>query len=228
MVTWLLNECDIDIEAKEEYGMTPFLCAAENEQLAISKLLRQRDANLNARDKNGNNALHYACAHSGSVEMVTWLLDECKIGIETKGQFQYTPFLYAVWYGKLSITKLLKERGININAKDHWGNSALHLACLYSGSVEMINWLLDECKIDIETKGEYKRTPFLCAAIEGQLAIAKLLRQRGANVNAKDIYGYKALNLAKIFSKNKELIRYLENQSRIKTGRCLNFLPKWF
>ena len=227
MVTWLLDVCKIDIEAKGWKQTTPFLCAAYQGQLGIAKLLKEEGANIHAKNAFGNNALYLACLWSGSVPMVTWLLDECKLGLEKKGYEQKTPFLCAAYQGQLAIAKLLRQRGANIYATDKDGDNALHFACLYSGSIEMINWLLDECKIDIETKGEYKRTPFLCAAKEGQLAIAKRLKERGASTKATDEYGCNALRLAKE-NNRQEMIRYLKSQSRIKTGRCLNFLPKWF
>ena len=214
MVTWLLDVCKLGLETKGEYEATPFICAAVKGQFAMIKLLKQRGAHIHAKDKGGNNALHVACLYSDSVDMVSWLLGVCKIGLETKSEpSKRTPFLCATHKGQLPIAKLLKEQGANINAKDKYGNNALHYACLWSGSVPMVTWLLDLCKIGIETKGYEQRTPFICAAKKGQLAIVKLLRERGANINAKSKNGYNALYYARKFSKNKELIRYLENQS---------------
>ena len=210
MVTWLLDVCKIDLETKGNLQQTPFLCAAEKGQFGIAKLLRQRGANISAKNEFGNNALHEACLFSGSVAMVTWLLDECKIEKEAKGGWeQITPFLYAAKKGQLAIAKLLKERGANIHATDDDGNSALHYACYYSGSVEMVEYLLDVCKIDIEAKGFAQATPFLCAAREGYLGIAKLLKERGANIHATDESGNNALHAAFGLSSSEEMVAWL-------------------
>lgn len=147
---------------------------------------------------------------------------------DEKNKLRRTILHYACGNGNLELAKLLRKWGANINATDKYRDNALHLACLWSESEDMITWLLDECKIGLEIKGFAQRTPFLCAAYGGHLEIAKLLRQRGANINAKDAFGRNALDLVKIFGKNKELISYLKSQSRIKTGRCLNFWSRWF
>ena len=214
MITWLLDVCEIDIETEGCAQMPPFLFAAQGGQLEIAKLLKEQEANINAKDKDGNNALHFACL-SGSVEMTNWLLDVCKLDIETKGLYERTPFLYAAQKGKLAIAKLLKERGANIYATDKNGDNALHWVCWSSGSEAMITWLLDECKLDIETKGYEQMTPFLCAMVKGKLGIAKLLRQRGANVNAEDKNGFNALHLACLFSGNVEMVTWLLDVCKI-------------
>ena len=145
-------------EQKEEKNLEKkWLIAAQKGQLHTAQLLQQQGANINAKDQDGDNALHLACFFSGSVPMVTWLLDVCKIGIEIKGKYQRTPFLCAAEKGQLQITELLKKRGANINAKSKRGNSALHLACLHSGNEAMVKWLLDVCKISIEIKGQYQK-----------------------------------------------------------------------
>ena len=215
MITWLLDECKIDIETKGSAQKTPFIYAAKNGQMKLAKQLKERGANIHAKDKDGDNALHFACLCPGSVEMVTWLLDECKIGIETKGFNQKTPFLCATEKGQLKIAKLLKKRGADINAKNELGNNALHFACLCAGSVEMVTWLLDECKIGIETKGFNQKTPFLCAAQNGQLAIAKLLKKRGADINAKNELGNNALHFACYYSGSVAMVEWLLDECKI-------------
>lgn len=215
MVTWLLDECEIPIEAKGIYQRTPFLCAAEKGQLDIAKLLKQRGADINATDEIENNALHFACLFSGSEKMVTWLLDECKISIEAKGNYQRTPFLFASAKGQRKVAELLKERDANTNVKDKNGNNALHLACLVSGNEAMVTWLLDECKMPIETKGQYENTPFLCAVKKGRREIAKLLKQKGANIHTQEKDGDNALHLACFFSSSIAMVNWLLDACKI-------------
>ena len=99
-----------------------------------AKKLKEKGANLNAIDKDGNNALHNACFFSNSPETVEWLIDTCAISIESKGQYQATPFLCAAENGQLAVLKKLKEKGANLKAIDKDGNNALHYACLFSNS----------------------------------------------------------------------------------------------
>lgn len=213
MIEWLLdkeNGCNIDIESTGFAKKTPFLYAAQGGDVTIATLLKEKGANIHAEDNYGKNALQYACLYSGSKEMVTWLLDECEIDIESKGYAaEKTPFLSAAYSGQLAIAKELKARGANINASIEGGNNALHLACLFSKNVEMVDWLLDECKIGLESKGYNQQTPFLCAAQGGDVAIANALEKRDANIQAKDKYGRNALHYATTLNKE-DMVKYLQ------------------
>ena len=206
---WLIDTCAISIESKGQYQKTPFLCAANKGQLAVLKKLKEKGANLNAIDKDGNNALHNACLFSNSPETAKWLIDTCAISIESKGWYQKTPFLCAAEKGQLAVLKKLKEKGANLNAIDQYGNNALHYACLFSNSPETVKWLIDTCAISIESKGQYQKTPFLCAAQNGQLAVLKKLKEKGANLNAIDKDGNNALQNACLYSNSPETAKWL-------------------
>mmetsp|Transcript_8551 Transcript_8551/g.13548 ORF Transcript_8551/g.13548 Transcript_8551/m.13548 type:complete len:116 (-) Transcript_8551:322-669(-) len=61
MVQILISK-DIDVNAKNRYGQTPFLCACEAGNVEIARLLMERDdVEVKAEDKDGNNALYFAC-----------------------------------------------------------------------------------------------------------------------------------------------------------------------
>ena len=111
--------------------------------------------------------------------------------------------------GQLGLAKLLKERGTNINMRNEKGNNVLHEACASSDSVAMVTWLLDVCKIDIEIKGQDKKTPFLFAAGGGQLEIAKELRKRGANIKEECKYRDNALHYACTSSDSVDMVAWL-------------------
>ena len=176
----------MNLEARGFLERTPFLFAAQKGHLDILELLKEKGADIYATDKDGDNALHFACT-MGRADIVIWLLDNCDMNLETKGSWERTPFLHAAEEGHLQIVKLLKEKGADIYAKDKDGDNALHLACLSSEGVEMVTWLLDECKINVEAKERNrKKTPFLFAAEKGKLKIAQAIkRANGANIYAR-------------------------------------------
>ena len=142
-------------------------------------------------------------------ETVKWLIDTCAISIESRGGNQKTPFLCAANKGQLAVLKKLKEKGANLNAIDQYGNNALHYACLFSNSPETVKWLIDTCAISIESRGGNQKTPFLCAAEKGQLAVLKKLKEKGANLNAIDQYGNNALHYACLYSNSPETVKWL-------------------
>ena len=55
-----------------------------------------------------------------------------------------------------------------------------------SGNIGSVQVLLDSGFFDVQTKNLYKRTALHLAALEGHLAILRLLLQYGANVNDQD------------------------------------------
>lgn len=72
--------------------------------------------------------------------------------------------LLAVWASKLALVKqLVALDGVNVNASDLWGRTALHLAC-YIGDYRAVELLLQHgAKPQVWDK-ERKATPLHCAA----------------------------------------------------------------
>ena len=116
-------------------------------------------------------ALHWAAAR-GQREVVDFLLEnKGKTEIHV-GQFQYTPLLIAVFYGKKDVVKSLLENGVEPNAKDALGRTGLHLLA-DAGPRYGIN------------PGSNPK-PLNWVASQDQLEIAQVLLEKGADVNAND------------------------------------------
>ena len=213
---WLLNNCKtkLDLEARGSFGRTPFLLAAQKGHLDILKLLKENGANASVTDKNGHNALHFACM-MGKTETVNWLLKKCNINLEAKDNwYKRTPFLLAAEKGHLEILKALKAYGASVSATEKYGENALYSASKI-GHFETVNWLLKECNISLEDKDDSgKMTPFLIAAKKGHLDILKLLKAYEADVNATDKDGDNALQLAWM-ANHFETVRWLLNNCKI-------------
>ena len=79
-----------------------------------------------------------------------------------------------------------------------------------NGNISRVESLLDR-GADVNVRaGYYGWTPLMVAVYYGHPDIAKLLIERGANVNARDRYGHTPLAFAKHHGK-KEIIKLLEN-----------------
>ena len=213
-VSWLIEHAKLSIEVQGLAQCTPFLYAATKANLPMLICLKEAGANVHATHEHGNNALHLACARANSTEAVSWLIEQTKLGIETQGQYQRTPFLKAAETGDLAMLKYLKAAGAHTHATDAHGDNALHLACLFSHSIEAVSWLIKTAKLHIESPGRFQRTPFLKAAETGDLAILNYLKDAGANTQAIDKHGNNALHLACALSHSTESVSWL-----IKTAK---------
>ncbi|MHA7841004.1 MAG: ankyrin repeat domain-containing protein, partial [Gammaproteobacteria bacterium] len=219
-VSWLLGLEGCDIESRGQYGRTAFLLAAGQGQLEVLKFLQGQGADIHAVDEDGNTALHLASAVSGDVLTVSWLLVLESCDIEHCGAYGRTAFLLAAERGHLEVLQLLQEKGADIHSMDEKGNNALHLASAVSGDVSTVSWLLGLKGCDIESRGRYGRTAFLCAAHKGQLKVLKFLQGQGAAIDAVDKNGDTALHLASAVSGDVSTVSWLLGLDAYDIERC--------
>ena len=76
----------------------------------------------------------------------------------------------------------LALRGFDLNTRNERGDHALHVA-LREDSIKAVNFLLSQRSVKVESRNAQGESPLMIAAIKGQLEPAKLLIQRGAEVN---------------------------------------------
>ncbi|EAT44480.1 AAEL004179-PA [Aedes aegypti] len=115
--------------------------------------------------------------------------------------------LLAVWASKLALVKqLVALDGVNVNASDLWGRTALHLAC-YIGDYRAVELLLQHgAKPQVWDK-ERKATPLHCAASCGSIESIALLLAKGVDINA-GIEKHSALHYA-VQRNSKQCVEFL-------------------
>ena len=112
--------------------------------------------------------------------------------------------------------------------------SPFFIAC-GKGCVEIVKYMINVCKPNLELKGSYyhgpnesihKVTPLWLAAVSGQLEIVKILIQNGANINSVSNSGSTPVRSA-CFMSHLEIVKLLvENKADIQMtsnfgGTCL-------
>jgi len=108
----------------------------------------------------------------------------------------------AVQAGNLTQVKKLLADGANVNAKDKYGNTSLHLAIIriassYSSEdvMKLIRLLIGR-GADVNAANQNRQTPLHWSVMYGHKEILELLIENKANVNAKDKNGATPLQWA--------------------------------
>ena len=143
----------MDVNTKDGVmGFTSLMYAAILGKRQIVRFLLKQGADIKAKTKTGHTLLHIA-SHGG----IDWLVEDLikkgwdvNVGEKDKGN---TPLIFAVLQEHLSTAKLLLENGVDINARNKAGKTALHAALLRENG-DMVDLLINK---DIKmTKTEIK------------------------------------------------------------------------
>ena len=116
--------------------------------------------------------------------------------LEKKGYtFSESSFIDCAEKGDIEAAKMFISEGININACDNEGQSALMRASLF-GHNEMVRLLLDK-GADIKIRNKETQSTALMEAVAGNHAdVIRLLAQNGADVNERDVLNRTPLHVA--------------------------------
>ena len=167
----LLLERGVDVNARMQEGWTSLHCAAFRGMVKVAQVLLDQGANVNLENERGETALHTVSRGK---------FDSQEQGVGT--------------------ARLLLEHGVDVNAQGKDGETSLHWAAL-KGRVEIAQILLDhganskletkhgETALHMVSRGEY-------ISQEQGASTARLLLERGVDVNAWNKYGWTSLHWA--------------------------------
>eukprot|EP00123_Amoebidium_parasiticum_P015790 comp23145_c1_seq1/m.37404 comp23145_c1_seq1/g.37404 ORF comp23145_c1_seq1/g.37404 comp23145_c1_seq1/m.37404 type:complete len:626 (-) comp23145_c1_seq1:221-2098(-) len=117
----------IDVDERTPDGKTALMIAASKNHIDIVKALIYCSALVNAREKDGNTALHYACDGEGDGALIDALLD-AGAEIDSKNRMGETPIHKAAKKGReVAILKLL-QRKANSTLFNSAGQTCLDVA----------------------------------------------------------------------------------------------------
>ncbi|KAK9904700.1 hypothetical protein WJX75_000777 [Coccomyxa subellipsoidea] len=192
-VAWLLNE-GLELEARDKEGVTPLHCAVFYMQRAVIKILLSRGADISTKDDQGFTPLHTAASHSSfQSHLVTADLLEAGAPLEAVDDEGRTPLLVALDRNRKEAIEVLIAAGGKTDVADKKGRTALHLAV--GCSSRMVEKLLG-LTVTIDAADVEGRTALHYAAQKGVKATAMVLLKAGADVQAADKLGRRALDVA--------------------------------
>lgn len=191
--------------------------AVKNNDLEKIKVLIEKDASLvNIKDEAGNTPLHNAVI-IGSGEIIELLLSR-GADINAQNTQLNTPLHEAIQNRKENTAALLIGKGADLGKTNVHKQTPLHRAA--SLNQKKTGKMLIDRGAAIDPVDKYQRTPFLIVARQtGDVEFGKLLLNKGANINSKDINNQMALNLAAWKGFNDFIDFLLDNGAEYDTTR---------
>lgn len=171
------------VHARDEYLKTPLHWAAEYDRSDMAQMLLDSGADLEAITSWGATALDWA-ATMGSTAVAELLLARGATGMN---------LVVAASLGKLDLVRGFLDSGAS-------------LASLVKPTPAEPDdhWVADSARM----KGDVISHVFYCACRNGHTAVAALLLERGADVNAKGVFGGTGLHWAAI-NGHKSMVEFL-------------------
>ena len=174
-------------DAANDLAITPLAIAADNAHAPIVERLLELGADPNAASETGVTPLMRA-ARTGSAAAVRALLARSANVNAAESERKQTPLMWAVSQRHPEIVKLLLDRGADLRART---------------AVRTLTVMLDQGPPGVKTAKEHAHqieaggsTALLFAATSGDLESARVLLDRGADVNDTAADGNSALVLA--------------------------------
>lgn len=214
-----------NVNVRDKKGATALMWASSANQAELVRLLLTRGAQVNLANDTGVTALMFAAA--GSPE-ITRLLLEKRANVVVRSKAGLTPLISAAAFGMADCVELLIQAGAPVNAANNSGETPLTVA-VTEGYAEVVRVLLSK-GANINTRFEEdKATPLILCTKSAKMeraAIARLLVNAGAGINATDAEGHTSLHYA-ARNDDEEMLHLLLNVRGIELNvRCTNgFTP---
>ena len=187
VVEYLLQNCKPNVDDKcyffnhenddIEFDAFPLWYAARKCNVELVKLLIQYGADVNARTRKGESAIHTACLSDASehVEIVK-ILGAAGANVNSADNKGWTCLMASYTF---EIVKYLLNKGVDVNARETTEDkkTALHYAIGSSDGLSKVKALVEAgADMTIPDKNGYQ--PFIFAAIAGETAIMTYLLEK--------------------------------------------------
>ncbi|XP_067653193.1 ankyrin-3-like [Haliotis asinina] len=206
IVTYILMQNIVDINAKNTDGETPVMLAAESGERDVFDILVKKGADLTVTDNFCSTILHWAW-FGRSVEIVNFILMQNIVDINEKNRVGITPVMLAADAGEREAFDILVQKGADLSAIDDHGDNILHWACR-GGNVKIVNFILMRNNVDINRKGRGGLTPVMLAAWRAKRDVFDSLVRKRADLSGFQNDGKNILHLA-CQGTNVEIVKHI-------------------
>uniref|UniRef100_A0A6P7GI33 Uncharacterized protein LOC114338419 n=1 Tax=Diabrotica virgifera virgifera TaxID=50390 RepID=A0A6P7GI33_DIAVI len=179
---FLDTEYNIDLNLCDGNGDTISHYAARYKSLNVIKYLKEQGANLNISNNQKQTLVHKA-AQSGKLKVIQYLVEDCKMDVNVSDVHGNFPAHMAAEFGDDEILKYLKEKGANLSVSNNQNQTLVHKAAK-SGNFEALQYLVEDCKLDINVSDVDGNFPVHMVHISYYtIEILKYLKENGANLS---------------------------------------------
>ncbi len=194
-----------DPNAKNRRGETPLMWSSHD--IEKTRLMLSHRANVNAVSQSGNTALLIACTGTDRQPVINLLLAHGADPLVTNNKKQNC-LMRVASLGDTSTARIFLNKGIDINAKNIDGESALFEAVKYINT-PMVLWLLQQ-GIDANQTDVYKSKAVTYSFTKNDPVMVDALLKKTTDINAQDIDGMTILMWA-VYSEydSPAIIQYL-------------------
>ncbi len=202
----VLTRAGAKVNAASRYGLTPLWEAAQRGDAVVVGKLLKAGADVNAANPQGETAL-LAAARAGNVDTVTLLVDHGADVNRKENWRGETALMLASAEGHTAVARLLLAHGANPNVRstsfdlqDRDGIVGLQSSLYWKGGLTALlfagrqGWTetgraLVEGGADTSlTDTDFHFTPLMEAIFNGHLDFARMLVEKGANLNDGSLY----------------------------------------
>lgn len=183
-----LLKAGADVNVVNDLGATPLLLACRSAEGTIAERLIMAGANPNAAQGSGETALMLA-SRAGNVTAVRALLAKGAKVNAAEGTRGQTALMWAVANRRPDVTRLLLEHGADVHARSQARRLVYNMGGNRSAGSASADTPLAEVPLGAST-------PVLFAARSGDIESARLLLDRGANIEDTQADGNTALIVA--------------------------------
>jgi len=178
----LIEIHNLDVNAQDSKGWSPLHYAAQEGHTRVVSALIYHKANANLKSQDGGRtAIHVALANGRQeVAQLLYYHGDSDVELVTSKKRNCVHLAAHFAGGYEMISTLLRTKKFDVNAKDKYGNTALHFA-VKSGNLEMVTLLINEYGAKIKIKNNAKMTPLHVAIYSGYFGIVEFLVKNGSS-----------------------------------------------
>jgi hypothetical protein len=151
------NAVDIDVYDKKKFKPIHSICKHASGDILMYFMSKLKKSELECEDSDGDSPLHYILAYRKPDEYVKFLGEYLKMGINVNvtNKIGMWPIHSVINSGDIDGLRLLLDYGQNLNVINKYvgGLNLLQYAFKYSGTVEMIQYIIDlnlELGVDLD------------------------------------------------------------------------------